>query len=264
LNFNGAGALKTRLIALLAILAASPALAIDHWAETAHILTGVEILSVDDDAILVSKESKPQVEACGLIFVSEAGQVRVEAEDKDRKQLEVTQRTTSEDEPRQWIIHATGRVWVRIELIDFAAQKWDVEKFDYLIEGTTPPDDDDDDPPPPEPEDESPFPGEGLRVLIVYELDELASYPSSQVNVLYSKELRVWAQQNCVKDSTGTAGLRILDQDTTADTPTQWTTAMARPRDSMPWLIVGNGKTGYEGPLPQTLAETISLLEKFK
>jgi hypothetical protein len=145
LNFNGAGALKTRLIALLAILAASPALAIDHWAETAHILTGVEILSVDDDAILVSKESQPQVEACGLIFVSESGQVRVEAEDKDRQQIEVTQRTTSEDEPRQWIIHATGRVWVRIELIDFAAQKWDVEKFDYLIEGTRPPDPDDDD-----------------------------------------------------------------------------------------------------------------------
>jgi hypothetical protein len=156
LNFNGAGALKTRLIALLAILASSPALAIDHWAETAHILTGVEILSVDHDAILVSKESQPKVEACGLIFVSESGQVRVEAEDKDRKQLDVTQRTTSEDEPRQWIIHATGRVWVRIELIDFAAQKWDVERFDYLIEGTAPPDDDDDDPLPPEPNDEVP------------------------------------------------------------------------------------------------------------
>jgi hypothetical protein len=257
---------------LATLLLCSQCLAVDAWPENEFALSGIEILSTSNGVTLVSKDSKPKLVAVGTVYVSTTAQeIKVEAEDAKRNRLEVVEVTTQQDSPRKWVIYGSGPTWIRVDtkervlddegrLVDILWETWN-DKFTI---GTTPPDDDDDDPPPPEPEDESPFPGEGLRVLIVYELDELASYPASQVNVLYAKELRVWAQKNCVKDSTGTAGLRILDQDTTADTPTQWTTAMARPRDSMPWIIVGNGKTGYEGPLPQTLAETISLLEKFK
>ena len=42
-----------------------------------------------------------------------------------------------------------------------------------------------------------------------------------------------------------------------------WQDAMKRPRSGLPWIVVSNGTTGYEGPLPLTEADTLALLKKY-
>ena len=38
---------------------------------------------------------------------------------------------------------------------------------------------------------------------------------------------------------------------------------MKRTRSSVPWLVVSNGVTGFEGPLPATEAEITAILTQF-
>jgi hypothetical protein len=42
-----------------------------------------------------------------------------------------------------------------------------------------------------------------------------------------------------------------------------WCKALKRPMESLPWIIISNGKTGYEGPLPKTTDELIELVDKY-
>lgn len=105
-------------------------------------------------------------------------------------------------------------------------------------------------------ESSSPFAGDGLRVLIVYEKDDLPTLPQSQIAVLTGTELRDYL-------ATRAKDWRAFDKDQTpADAV--WADAMKRDRKSVPWILVGNGKAGHEGPLPATIADTIALIKKYE
>jgi hypothetical protein len=142
-----------------------------------------------------------------------------------------------------------------------------VSKRITVILGPTPapePEPKPDDPkPPPTP---APIPGDGLRVLIVYEQDDQAKYLPSQMAQLYSIVLRKWLNEVCAKAPNGQPEYRVLDEEAEVgpDSGKLWIDAVKRPRQSTPWLIVSNGKTGYEGPLPMTEADTRKLIEGFK
>ena len=118
--------------------------------------------------------------------------------------------------------------------------------------------------PPPGP---APIPGDGLRVLLVYETAALGKLPRAQAAILFSKEVREYLQTKCPSGPDGvTKEWRIYDKDIdVSGESTTWQTAMTRPRKSVPWLIVSNPAKGggFEGALPATVEETLTLLKKY-
>lgn len=131
--------------------------------------------------------------------------------------------------------------------------------------GDLPPDPEPDPDPEPEPDptpDDAPIPEPGFRVLIVYETGD--NLPPGQQSILYGKQTRDWLNANCVKEADGTAAYRIFDQNVdVTDALPVWKTAMARERESIPWLLVSNGKSGFEGPLPATVTEFLELCGRY-
>lgn len=120
-------------------------------------------------------------------------------------------------------------------------------------------------PPTPTPIDPAPIAEIGNRVLIVYESSQVQNYPPQQQAILSSTRLRKYLNDTCVKDATGQPEYRILDQHTefTGGDDGVWPKAMEIQRDSLPWIVVSNGKRGISAPLPPTIDETIALGNKY-
>lgn len=115
--------------------------------------------------------------------------------------------------------------------------------------------------PPPAP---APIPAPGLRVLIVYESSEESKYKADQVNTIYGQDFRDYCAANCAKNAKGQPELRIYDKDVnTAGESDIWQAAMKRPHPTLPWILVSNGTTGFEGPLPETKAEIMAVVQKY-
>lgn len=126
--------------------------------------------------------------------------------------------------------------------------------------------------PPPKPVDpvdppkpDAPIPAAGLRVLIVYESADLSKYTPQTNGILFGKAVRDYLQANCVVGPDGkTKEFRIWDKDLDGYGDSKlWGDAMKRPRSSVPWVIISNGKTGYEGPLPENADKFLELVKKY-
>jgi hypothetical protein len=116
--------------------------------------------------------------------------------------------------------------------------------------------------PPPSP---APIPADGLHVLIVYDDVNKTKMPAAQLNVLYSVKIRDYLDAKAPLGPDGkTHEWRIWDKgiDGSADSKL-WGDAMKRPRSSHPWIVVSDGKTGYEGSLPANVDDTLALLKKY-
>lgn len=110
----------------------------------------------------------------------------------------------------------------------------------------------------------APIPLSGLRVLILEETGERQSLPPSQSAILTSTEIRSLLNTKCAKGRDGSPEFRLFDVD--ADLSPQdkhWQEAAKLPRQSLPWLVISDGKQGYQGPLPPTVADMSALLAKF-
>lgn len=116
-------------------------------------------------------------------------------------------------------------------------------------------------PPPPSP----PVPFQGKMVLIVYETEEAAKIPEKQQQILYGKATREYLDSKCSQEpGRNTKAWRIYDKDLDVSGElAAWKAAMGRPRTSIPWLIISNGVTGFEGPLPGTVEEAMTLFKKY-
>lgn len=120
-------------------------------------------------------------------------------------------------------------------------------------------------PPGPTPPSPVPIPGTGLRVLVVYESADVSKLPPGQVAVLYSKTLRDLLNAKCPAGPDGkTREWRIYDADVDLTGESDaWKAAMARPRKSLPWIVISNGTSGYEGPLPASVDEAVKLVQAY-
>ena len=117
--------------------------------------------------------------------------------------------------------------------------------------------------PPKPPQPPAPIVGDGLHVLIVYESADLQKLPPGQLSALKSQTVRDYLDGRCAKEN-GVAAWRIWDADVdTKESSKAWQDAMKRSRQSLPWLIISDGRSGYEGPLPGNVADTLELLKKW-
>lgn len=127
------------------------------------------------------------------------------------------------------------------------------------------PDPEPDPDPTPDPPSPAPIPEAGFRVLILYETDGKEQLPLLQKAIIFGAEVRDYLDKVCVKEPDGGEGYRIYDkdQDASGDYPV-WKTAMERRPSSIPWVIISNGKTGFEGPLPASPSAFIELCKKYE
>jgi hypothetical protein len=122
-------------------------------------------------------------------------------------------------------------------------------------------------PNPPGPNPPSPpLPGEGLRVLIVFESGDVSKLPSGQLATIYGRKLREYLDTHCATGPDGkTKEWRIYDADVdvSGESPA-WQAAMKVARTSLPWIVISNGARGsYAGPLPADADQTIALISKY-
>jgi len=111
--------------------------------------------------------------------------------------------------------------------------------------------------PQPLPDNVAPIPEPGLNILIVEETADRLKLPEGQRDIITGTEWRTrWMAKG--------GEVRMRDpSDTHPNDAAKWNRAMERPRAGLPWVIISNGTTGYEGPLPASLAEWDALLARY-
>lgn len=162
-----------------------------------------------------------------------------------------------------------GTYRVRLVVVDFDKRIFDEATAVVVIgagpdPGPTPPV-----PPvppvPPEPKPDAPLAFQGFAVLIVYESKASTELPAGQQDVIFGKKVRDYLKANCLKDQGNPNGAyRIYDKDIATDGESKaWQDGMKRARAEVPWIVISNGKTGYEGPLPKNADEALALFAKY-
>lgn len=113
----------------------------------------------------------------------------------------------------------------------------------------------------------------GLRVMVVYESDpgDFQLYTADEqaaVNATAPGSFRGFCNDHCAKGPDGVTPDAIFLDDDHPELdllPDYWREAwQRRPREAaqgLPWLVASNGKTGYEGPLPDAANEQLAILE---
>ncbi len=116
-------------------------------------------------------------------------------------------------------------------------------------------------PPTPTP---APIPGPGFKCLILYDVAASPKLPPAQLSVLYSTPLRDYMSSQA-SSTAGWKNWRVWDASVTPDEsePQIFRDALKRPHPILPWIVVSNATTGWEGPLPATVADTMTLLKKY-
>ncbi len=103
----------------------------------------------------------------------------------------------------------------------------------------------------------NPFGDELPRVLIMY--DPLGpAMTLTQSSIVYGADSRAALEKFAPND-----GLRIFPKGQQSSTKV-WADAIAKPKASYPWIMVGKGKVGYDGPLNDaTVTDFVAWLSKF-
>ncbi len=161
-----------------------------------------------------------------------------------------------------YVVSKAGRHVLDVNVISESPLQWDDETVTVTVGDVPPPEPGPTPPPiPPGPTPTpAPIEGPGFRVMFVSETGE--PMPADIEDAFFSKEITDYLNANCVKVD-GQPDFRRVDPDTRFTDPNhRFAKALARPRASLPWLIISNGTTGYEGPFPGGKDATLALLKK--
>jgi hypothetical protein len=120
-------------------------------------------------------------------------------------------------------------------------------------------------PVPPVPPNPAPIPVAGFRVLMIEESADRAKIPPAQLAAMFDARTRTYLNSKCVTGPDGrTREWRLWDQNSDASNESKlWRDAFARPRQSLPWIIISDGMRGFEGPLPVNTDELLKLLKQY-
>lgn len=123
----------------------------------------------------------------------------------------------------------------------------------------------DDVPDPPTPDVEPIIPGDGYRVMILYETSDVLS--AEQQAILTSVKLRQYLRETTARDGQ-TPAYRVWTDDyepgQLAHEVESWRESYPRVKaaaESLPWIVATNGDKQVSAPLPATVDETIALLK---
>lgn len=135
-----------------------------------------------------------------------------------------------------------------------------------VVEGDTPPKPEPKPDPKPDPDVKpAPTPGKLKAALIVYESAELSKLPAARQSILYAAPVREYLNKVTPTSADGkTKEWRIFDKDVDlSNAPEVYKKLMTKSRDSLPWIYIDDGGSGYSGPLPDDTDKTLELLKKY-
>lgn len=218
--------------------------------DTFRAIDGVASTDRVGNLILLSADDQPKLAYVAVIDCQGAEHVLVKAS-QNGKRIEAEKL-----EKNRWLIRGTGTITV--DVTTFSQETGFDNQVKEIVLGRSDPEPKPDDDPQPDPEP-TPKPLKNLSVLVVYESSLTPQLPRSQLSIFQSSELRQWLNGVCSLDSsTGQRNYRFFDQHTTfpANCDSTWCRLMATKRESLPWLVIGDGGTEvYSGPLPSSVDE---------
>lgn len=243
------------LLLLIMLFLAFPSIGysqVEVIAKEAKLVKGADDLSkIGPYVFLRNSLGSIQYVPVGLIqVVTEAQNVTVLVKQWSSAGPEPIEVEQIKDEPTFYIIKSSGTFWVNVTAVGtradgsliFGVQEKKLVVGSAPTPGPTPPT-----PDPPQPVPDAPIDAPGMHILVVYESAEVDKMPAAQKSMLYSTNTRSYL------NSVATDKWRVLDQHTNYTDPSNiWAKALKRPRTSLPWIIISNGTTGYEGPLPES------------
>lgn len=118
-------------------------------------------------------------------------------------------------------------------------------------------------PVPPKPDPVDPVQPEKLQVVIIKDSAAHASYPASQISVMYGEPVRGYLNDHCATTD-GVPDFRLLSHRQDVSKSAKWIQeAFAEPRTTMPWIVIVTPTKRISGPLPVTIPEAMYLLRKY-
>lgn len=109
----------------------------------------------------------------------------------------------------------------------------------------------------------APIAGDGYQVLVKF--NNKINMPENVFTTIYGPKVTAWMNANVTKSPTGEPERRFWPSDIdTSKAPQKWQDAMKRPSQGDWWVIISNGVTGAEQPLPIGEDAFIELLNKYK
>lgn len=231
---------------------------------TTNTTTSIQVISEDGTNIGTpsKKESEPVIkegQEVGIVFVKVG---------RPWEQVAIKVRSTTADFinplPGVYATTSPGTHSVNVSVLSVVPPiLWDDVTVTVVV-GTGP-----NPPPTPEPgptptpprPDGAPIEGEGFRVLFIAETGEEMTKDIQEA--FYSPDVLSFLNSVCIKVN-DTPDFRRVDPDTQFTDPNhRFAKALARPRTSLPWIIISNGTTGYEGPFPGGKSATLELIRSF-